>query len=354
MSYTKRKLEELNVIDDFLMNSLASDSTVGEEFCQVLLSTLLQREIGKVNVTVQKVIPPTLPDLKGIRLDVKVEERIVSDKTGEEMAMNIYDIEPHLVKGTDLPRHNRFYQALSDSSSLKSGQKDYSQLPDLYILLISNSDPFGYDYMMYSIRNQCQEVKELDYEDGLRFYYFYTNGSKGGNEAIRTMLHYIRDSRRENATDDATRQIHKLTEQVKIQPEVRKGYMFWEEYVELLKEELKEGLREEIKDEVKEAARAEAREEVRNEVKSEVREEVRNEIRSEVREEIKSELIDEIKSELLQSEKAADILSLLEDYGKIPLKMRETISAETDMDVLKQWLKAAAKADSLEEFERMM
>ncbi len=125
MAYTKKPLEDLNVIDDFLMNRLASDKEVGETFCRVVLSTLLQREIGKVNVTVQKVLPPACPDLKGIRLDVKVEEpveRVHDDGTKDKAAMNIYDIEPHLAAGTNLPRHNRFYQALADSSNLKSGR----------------------------------------------------------------------------------------------------------------------------------------------------------------------------------------------------------------------------------------
>ena len=86
MAYTKKTLEELNVIDDFLMNSLASDKEVGEEFCRVVLSTLLQRKIGKVNVTIQKVIPPADPNLKGIRLDVKVEEPLAWDQDGGEKA----------------------------------------------------------------------------------------------------------------------------------------------------------------------------------------------------------------------------------------------------------------------------
>ena len=163
MAYTKKKLKELNVIDDFLMNRLASDKEVGEEFCRVILSTLLQRKIGKVKVTVQKVLPPGDPTLKGVRLDVKVEEPLVreEDGIGEGTAMNIYDIEPHLVEGTDLPRHNRFYQALSDSSNLKSGETDYRHLPDLYILMILDKDPFGYDYMMYSIRHKCEEVDSV-------------------------------------------------------------------------------------------------------------------------------------------------------------------------------------------------
>lgn len=289
MSYKKRKLEELNVMDDFLMNRLASDGSVGEEFCKVLLSTLLQREIGKVSVTVQKVMPPFSPDRKGIRLDVRVDED-VRRKNGEAARMNVYDVEPHFWKGTDLPRHNRFYQAMADSGHMKIGEKDYSLLPNLFIVMILDSDPFGFDYMLYSIRNRCEEIEELNYEDGLRFYYFYTKGKLGGNEAISTMLRYIRDSRVENATDMATRKLHGFTESVKVQPEVRESYMFWEEYVEMLKEEGR-------------------------------------------------------------GEEALDtLLDLLSDYGEVPEETSRILRGENDPVTLRKWIKLAAKSDSIEDF----
>lgn len=331
MSYTKRKLEELNVIDDFLMNSLAADAAVGEAFCKVLLSTLLQREIGKVQVTAQRVTPPMAPDLKGIRLDVRVEEWTGTKETDKAASMNIYDIEPHLTAGTDLPRHNRFYQALTDSSNLKSGERDYARLPDLYILMILEKAPFGYDQMVYSICNTCREVKELIYQDGLYFYYFYTKGRKGGNEAIKTMLRYIGDSRQENATDAATRQVHQFTESVKLHPEVRKEYMYWEDYLRCLKAELRDEIRAEIKDEVRD----------------EVKEEARNAVRDEIREEVRAK-------ELATASvigKAEAVAELLEDYGELPDKLREKIFSEKDLSVLRRWHKTAAKAASIAEFE---
>ena len=48
--------------------------------------------------------------------------------------------------------------------------------------------------------------------------------------------------------------------------------------------------------------------------------------------------------------KAEDILELLEDYGEIPQEIRGRICAEKNLDVLKQWLKLAARVASLEEF----
>ena len=52
--------------------------------------------------------------------------------------------------------------------------------------------------------------------------------------------------------------------------------------------------------------------------------------------------------------KAEDILELLEDIGTIPNELRERISNEKDIVKLNQWLKQAAKAESIEEFMSKM
>ena len=48
------------------------------------------------------------------------------------------------------------------------------------------------------------------------------------------------------------------------------------------------------------------------------------------------------------------VLELLEDYGEIPGELRERIYSEKDMAVIKRWHKAAAKANSIEEFQNAM
>mgnify|MGYP006922403601 CR=1 FL=1 len=68
---------------------------------------------------------------------------------------------------------------------------DFSRMPNLFVITILNFDPFGYDYMMYTFENRCTEVEGLKYEDGLKFIYFYTGGTKGGNGNIKTMLQYL-------------------------------------------------------------------------------------------------------------------------------------------------------------------
>ena len=52
--------------------------------------------------------------------------------------------------------------------------------------------------------------------------------------------------------------------------------------------------------------------------------------------------------------KAEAILQLLEDLGEIPTALQKRIQAETNLQVLHKWLKAAAKAESIAEFERQV
>ncbi|MCH5260998.1 MAG: hypothetical protein J1F18_14680, partial [Lachnospiraceae bacterium] len=225
MGYTMKKLEDMDVMDDFLMGRLASDEVYGTDFCRIIISTLLQKKIGKLRVSTQKVIHSLAPHLRGIRMDVEVEELGEIEGSEEPVIMNIYDMEPHLQKNMDLPRHNRFYQAKIDSKELKSGEKNFTKLPNLYIITILNFDPFGRDRMVYTVRNKCEEDPDLEYEDGLKFCYFYTGGTRGGNAALKAMLTYMQDSREENVTDEATAELHGYVSRMKILPEVKNAYM---------------------------------------------------------------------------------------------------------------------------------
>ena len=51
---TKRTIEELNIIDDFLFLEMINYGEEGKEFCRLLLGTILDRPIGEVKITAQK------------------------------------------------------------------------------------------------------------------------------------------------------------------------------------------------------------------------------------------------------------------------------------------------------------
>lgn len=52
--------------------------------------------------------------------------------------------------------------------------------------------------------------------------------------------------------------------------------------------------------------------------------------------------------------KAEDIVDLLEELGTVSGELRDSIFAQKDLDVLRQWHKRAAHSESLEDFETHM
>ena len=294
MGKTKKTLEEMDVMDDFLMNAAALDQELGEEFCRLILETLLQRQIGKIHITAQKTLQGILPEKRGIRMDVEILEG-----EDQESGVNIYDLEPHLRKDMNVPKHNRFYQAVIDSRQLASGDREFDKLPNLYIVTILNYDIFGKGYMKYCVHNHCEEVPEVDYEDGLTFLYFNTGGTRGGNEAIHALLTYLQDSRKENVVDEATDRLHKLVTKVKEKPEVKLEYMKFEDIIYWEK-----------KDSYKEGE-ATGRENAYKEM----------------------------------------IISLLQAHGEVPSDLRDKINAIEDISILERLVRQAASASSTEAFE---
>ncbi len=306
-----KPFEELDVIDDFLINAIASDPNVGEPFCRTVLSVLLQRKISKLHIVAQKAIPAFFPEFRGIRMDVEIQEDITydnEDNTGP--AMNIYDLEPHLQKDVDFPRHNRFYQAKIDSNLMKSGDNDFSRMPNLYVLTITNFDIFGEDYMMYSFHNRCDEIPELEYNDGLKFIYFYTGGNKGGSREIQAMLRYLQNSNTENISDEATKEVHNYVKQVKVLPEVKREYMRFEELM----------LYAQQKGEAIGLAKGEAEGRAKGEAEGRA-EGTRN-----------------------------SLIILLREIDTIPDSLIERINQESDLETLNSWLKLAAKSNSINSF----
>ena len=232
MAYKKRKLEDLNVLDDFMFSVAASDEEVGKEFCRTVLSVLLQKELGEIQITAQKTILPCTPEMRGIRMDVEVKEPLEDTLP----SLNVYDVEPHLRKEKYFPRHNRFYQAKIDSRYIRNGERNFGNLPNLFVLTITEYDPFGKDQMIYTVSNSCREEPGLKYDDGLVFYYFNTKGKKGGTSEIRAMLKYMMESTEKNVVNEDIRNLHRCVERVKVLPEIREEFMRFEDVIAWEKE----------------------------------------------------------------------------------------------------------------------
>ncbi|MCD7957656.1 MAG: hypothetical protein LUG93_18295 [Lachnospiraceae bacterium] len=236
----KKKLEELNLTDNFLFGSMVERKGTGEEFVRALLEVIFGRKFGEIRIVPQKVYSGADTDLHGVRLDVYVETEPDGDEDGPPKA-SVYDVEPEqndskaAVQG--LPMRTRFYRAKIDAASLGSGE-DYRCLKRVTVVMIVTFDPFGSDRMVYTIRNMCQEEPGLSYEDGARTLFLYTKGKRGRTRKnLRELLHYMEDTTEENAVNPTLKRIHKTVEQVRHDKEVSLGYMKIFEREEMLREE---------------------------------------------------------------------------------------------------------------------
>ena len=229
MQNERKKLEELNLLDDFLFNAMMTYPEMGEKFTRKILKLLFNKEFRNLKVIAQKSYGGLNTDLRGARLDVYVE----SDDSAEIDAsedVSIYDLEPDKNDRAKyvaaFPQRIRFYHAIIDSRSLKSGE-DFGKLKRVYVIFICNYDPFGYDRVKYTIRNMCVEEPEMPYDDGAQTTVLYTKGTKGDDisEELRQFLNYMENTTQTNAVNDTLKDIQKMVDIVKRDGEVSLSYM---------------------------------------------------------------------------------------------------------------------------------
>lgn len=288
MPMEKKKLQELNLMDDFLMNRIVSDPECGNAFAQFILRTILGRDMGKLLVIPQKVEYGEDTDKHGIRMDVYMDE----DEA------DIFDLEVDqtrdILERASLPKRVRFYHAKVDVGILASGA-GYDKLRDVCVIFIVNYDPFGLNRMVYTVKNFCKEEPDMLYEDGATTIFLYTKGTTGNPpKELQQLLHYMEETTEANANNEELQKVHKMVQRVKKKKETELAYM---ELYEIVRREKRIAAR-------------------KGKAKG----------------------------------KAEDVLLLLEEAGSIPDELREYIMAESDEETLKQWLKAAAVADSIETF----
>ena len=216
-----RKLEDMNLLDDFLFGSVVTYPEIGERFVKSLLRIIFGREFKHLSVTAQKVLYGADRNLHGARLDVYLEPGAGDDPEGRAA---IYDIEPDRKDSPEdiraLPRRVRFYHGKIAARGLNSGA-EYDELKDVVVIMILPFDPFGLRRMVYTVKNQCVEVPGMEYEDGASTLFLYTRGTEGvPSEKLRQLLDYMEDTTYENAVNEELREIHRMVEKVKKDPEV--------------------------------------------------------------------------------------------------------------------------------------
>ena len=236
----RRKLEELNLLDDFLFHAMLAYPDTGEAFIRKLLETLFDRKFPHLKIRAQESFAGSNTDLRGARLDVYIEEDGSVQINGEEIP-TIYDVEPdHNHKTAEIkafPKRARFYHAMIDRRSLKAGEH-FGKMKKVYVIFICDYDPFGYDRALYTIKNRCLEEPELPYEDDAETWVLYTRGKKGNiSESLRQLLSYMENTNQNNAINEDLRDIQQMVDQVKRDGEVSLRYMKWFEHDQMMYEQ---------------------------------------------------------------------------------------------------------------------
>ena len=258
-----------------------------EEICRELLEIVLGMKIS--HVTVSKEYSMIYhPEFRGVRLDVYA-------KDADNMH---YDVEVQVVFNRNLPKRSRYYHSQIDMELLLSGQP-YEELPKCFVIFICDFDPFGKGLYRYTFQNRCREAGGFPLDDGSVTVFLNAHGENRSEvpPGLVSFLDFVKADLAESqieAEDEFVKKIQASIRRIKESREMERRFMTFEE---LLQDQRREG-----------------------------------------------------RSEGRVSGKSEAVLELLQDIGPVPKELRERIASETDLKKLTAWLKAAAKAESVEAF----
>lgn len=234
----KRRLEELNVIDNFMFNELMmqENQEKAKEFCKAILEPIIDKKIEVINIETesQRIIQGSDTNKRGIQLDAYV--KVYENENGDELVdvsvslPTIYDIEPNNEKNDSDRKRTRMYHSLIDSHIIESGT-DYNEIPDVIVIWLLPYDPFGYDRMVYTVSRQCMEVPEMKYSDGDKTLFLYAYGKKNiPSKKLADMLKFIVDSTKDNAINSDMKNIYEMMQQIRANRRIGVKFMqSWEE-----------------------------------------------------------------------------------------------------------------------------
>ncbi len=241
------------------------------------------------------------------RVEISKEKTIVYHPEYKGVRLDIYakdanntryNVEMQSVQQNMLGKRTRYYHSQIDMELLQTGE-EYLRLPNTYVIFICDFDPFGEGRYVYTFENSCQESGRLKLQDGSKSIFLSTCGRNRDDvpEGLVNFLEYVKASPEESTRDFGDPYVQILQKSVQSVKENRE----WEERFMILREMLRE-------------ERAEGRAEGRAEA----------------------------------------VVELLTDLGAVSNALLEKIRNESNPELLIKWLKLAARAHSVEQFEENM
>ncbi len=207
-----KKFEELTMRDHYMFGKICSKKSN----CKLILQSLLNDDINVTNIDIEKYYKQ-YGDGKFVRLDLLAEE---DDKRVFNAELQHKSANPE--KQRELPKRSRYYQAILDSESLKSGVA-YRNLPETFIIFICTFDPFGLGKGLYTFNMICNEIDVPEFNDGVHRLFFNTTGDLSNlPQCTQNMLEYIQTGQ---PTDDITKLLDGEVMEARLHEEWRRDYM---------------------------------------------------------------------------------------------------------------------------------
>ena len=229
-----KSLKDLTLLNRFLFAEVMDDPVNMRN----LLEIILGREIVLKDLPQTEKEQRNSPLYRYVKLDVWAV-----DEEG-----TVYDTEPHRGEAEPLPKRSRHYQSMIDSKLLKPGKVDYTDMNNIYIIVITPYDVFQAGRYMYTFRMACKEEPGLELEDGAVRIFLNTHGTNENEVSpeLVELLNYMENTNTcPPAKSEKLSEIQKRVAAIKSSEEVGVKYMqAWEEKVLEREAGRKEGLEE--------------------------------------------------------------------------------------------------------------
>ena len=154
-----------------------------------------------------------IPDLvvKEVRSQYRISKvtahDAILDILAEDSHRRLVNLEIQRKDTIDHARRTRFYSAMIDSECLEKG-KDYNQMPDVYIIYISETDLWESGKTLYKVEKRFNGT-EISYDDGV--YVTYVNAEVDDGSDIAKLMDYFKTADPEDMSQgDLSARIHFL------------------------------------------------------------------------------------------------------------------------------------------------
>jgi predicted transposase/invertase (TIGR01784 family) len=250
---------------------------------------LLQRILGIVIVEI-KIVQEQKTIKNGLAKGVRLDIYVKDEQK------NAYDIEMQLTDTKELELRSRYYHSEMDGYQIRAGEK-YRNLKQSVVIFICDFDLFKKGKSVYTFESICTEDRTIKLRDKRRTVFVNINGSRDGlSRELRNLLDYFQT---ESPKDEYTKKLQEKVAEVRKDNEWRENYMTWEMKLD---ERWEQGMAQGVK-------------------------------------------------QGMAQGKIDSIINLLDEVGEVSETLVEYLNQQSDMDTLAKWLKLAARADSVEEFE---